>query len=114
MIPENIFVRIDGATWTITVQCNRYRRAPRTIVFIEESPPITDFSARFAEIEKHFGVAQEDFETRLLHFTEMKQRQRNFEVRALKELFEGEATLKDFLPESEIKLWDFPQATGGG
>jgi hypothetical protein len=28
-------------------------------------------------------------ETRLLRFTEMKQRQRDFEVRALKELFEG-------------------------
>ncbi|MGA9801851.1 MAG: hypothetical protein WBQ46_01255 [Terriglobales bacterium] len=52
----DIFVRIsDDGTWQITVKHGRYyRRAPRTIFFIEESPQITDFPTRLAHIQKAF------------------------------------------------------------
>jgi hypothetical protein len=53
----DIFVRIsDDGTWQITVKHGRhYRRAARTIFFIEESPEITDFSARFEPSARHLS-----------------------------------------------------------
>jgi hypothetical protein len=52
----DVLVRIsDDGTWQITVKHGRhYRRGPRTIVFIEESPPLTDFPTRLAHIQKAF------------------------------------------------------------
>jgi hypothetical protein len=57
MNPDNVLVRIsDDGTWQITVKHGRhYRRAARTIFFIEESPEITDFSARFEPSARHLS-----------------------------------------------------------